>query len=137
MIISVQKDVSKAKMLLDMAIITFARLNETDIEKYPSNSLTDYYDIIHKLLEGLSCIDGVKFKGDGAHQELIDYVCKNYQLPEQDRIFLQEVRDFRNRISYEGFMLNKNFISRNKDKLTDIITRFEMILKTKLLKTVL
>ncbi len=44
--------------------------------KYPSNSLIDYYDVIHKLLEVLTISTGIKIKGEGAHQELIDYVAK-------------------------------------------------------------
>ncbi len=45
----VQVDRQKAKALMKMADQTLARLKETDLEKYPSNTLTDYYDIVRKI----------------------------------------------------------------------------------------
>ena len=44
-------------------------------------------------------------------------------LSESDRQFLQQIRDYRNRISYEGFMINKNYIIFNRDKILYIINR--------------
>lgn len=76
MIIKVHPDIQKAKSLREMAVITLERLKETDKEKYLSNTLTDYYDIIRKLLEALTSLDGIKVKGEGAHQLIIDYACE-------------------------------------------------------------
>lgn len=119
--IEVKVDKQKAEALKKMAEITVKRLEETDKEKYPSNTLSDYYDVIHKLMESATIKEGVKIKGEGAHQQLIDYTAKKKNLSEQDRIFLQEMRDLRNRISYEGFMVNKNYISLNIKKIKRII----------------
>ena len=121
MITKVKSDKQKSESLKRMAEITLVRLDTTDIEKYPSNTLLDYYDVIHKLIEALTLRDGVKIKGEGAHQELIDYVAKQKKVDEQTRQFLQQMRDYRNRISYEGFMIHKNYISLNKDKIQTII----------------
>lgn len=114
-------DKQKAQSLKQMAEITLNRLKETDIEKYPTNTLTDYYDIIKKLMEALTYLEGVKFKGEGAHQKTIDYICKKYQFPEQTRKFLQDMRDYRNRISYEGFMIKADYIKRNAGKIENTI----------------
>ena len=59
-----------------MARITLQRLDATEQEKYPSNTLTDYYDILHKLMEARTLDAGIKTKGEGAHQQLIDYLAK-------------------------------------------------------------
>jgi hypothetical protein len=107
-IIKVRKDENKSKSLVKMAEITLERLKDTNMEKYPSNTLLDYYDILHKLMEAITIKNGIKAKGEGAHQELIDFISKEYGLNEQNRIFLQQMRDYRNRISYEGFMISKN-----------------------------
>lgn len=123
MILKVTADKNKARSLLDMAKITLDRLKETDKNKYPANTLTDYYDIIHKIMEALASIYGVKIKGEGAHQELIDYICKKYSINESNRLFLQELRDYRNRISYEGFNINPNYIKANSKKIEEIISR--------------
>jgi len=57
MITKVYPDKSKSKSLKIMAEITLERLESTDIEKYPTNTLNDYYDVIHKLMEALSLLN--------------------------------------------------------------------------------
>jgi len=123
MIIKIRKDKSKSMSLKIMAEITLERLENTDREKYPTNTLNDYYDAIHKLMEALSMLNGIKMKGEGAHQELIDYIAEQYNFDEQIRQFLQQMRDYRNRISYEGFMIHKNYIILNQEKIKDIIKK--------------
>lgn len=122
MIIHVMPDKEKAKSLLKTANITLQRLREIDNMKYPANTLTDHYDIIHKIMEAITALEGIKTKGDGAHQELIDYVCKNHNLGESTRVFLQELRDYRNRISYEGFAINTEYIKSNAERIETIIS---------------
>jgi len=111
-----------------MAEITLERLEETDKEKYPSNTLTDYYDVMHKLLEAISIAEGIKIKGEGAHQELIDYIAKHHGLDEQIRQFLQQMREYRNLISYEGFVIHRNFVVLNEEKMKRIVKKlFELL----------
>ncbi len=125
MITKVTPDKQKAQALIRMAEITMERLEKTNISEYPSNTLVDYYDTIHKLLEAIALKEGTKARGEGAHQELIDYVAKQIKLDEQTRQFLQQLRDYRNRISYEGFMIQKNFIITNKEKIKSIIRKLK------------
>lgn len=128
MILIIKPDKEKAKSLKNMAQTTIERLKETNTSKYPSNTLKDYYDIIHELMEAISLTKGIKFKGDGAHQELIEYIVKEYNFSEQERIFLQQIRDYRNRISYEGFMINENFIISNDKKIQEIIDKLSNLI---------
>lgn len=121
MITKVQSDKQKSESLKKMAEVTLMRLSKTNMEEYPSNTLSDYYDIIHKLLEVITLKEGIKVRGEGAHQELIDYVTKQKIIDEKIRIFLQEMRDYRNRIAYEGFNVNKNYILLNKVGIEKII----------------
>ncbi len=128
MITKVKPDKQKSESLRKMAEITLERLGNTDMEKYPSNTLSDYYDVVHKLIEAITVREGVKVKGEGAHQELIDYVAKQKKIDEQMRQFLQQMRDYRNRISYEGFMIKKNYINLNKEIIKRIINQlFEQL----------
>lgn len=122
MIIKITPDTQKSAALVTVAKITLERLEKTETELYPSNTLLDYYDIIHNLLEALTLKEGIKVKGEGAHQELIEYVVKHHGLNEQTRQFLQQLRDYRNRISYEGFMVNEQFIRTNTSRIRSIIT---------------
>jgi uncharacterized coiled-coil DUF342 family protein len=115
-------DREKANSLLAMAKTTLQRLKETDKNKYPANTLTDYYDSLHKIMDAIASIEGIKFRGEGAHQELIDYICKKHKQNESVRIFLQELRDYRNRIAYEGFAITKEYIKTNSEKIEKIIS---------------
>lgn len=123
MILAITPNKEKSNSLIKMAKITMERLEKTNMEEYPSNTLVDYYDAIHKLMEALTLKEGIKIKGEGAHQELIDYLKTQKNIDEQTRQFLQQMRDYRNNISYEGFMINKNYIILNKDKIKDIVDR--------------
>lgn len=129
--IIIPPDKEKAKSLRNMAKITEERLNQTNKEKYPSNTLIDYYEIIRKLMEALSAINGIKIKGEGAHYELINYICDNYEFSESDKLFIQEIRTFRNQISYEGFNVNKNYIESNSNKIEVIIDKLNTKLNEK------
>ncbi len=121
MIIRVRPDKEKSEALKKMSEITLERLEKTEIEKYPSNSLVDFYDIIHKLMEAITIKNGIKIKGEGAHQELIDFLAKNKIFDESTRLFLQEMRDLRNRTSYGGFAVHNNYVVLNKEKILSII----------------
>lgn len=127
MITKVKPDPQKSASLKKMADVTLERLEKTELERYPSNTVLDYYDIIHKLLEALTLKKGIKIRGEGAHQELIDYVAKEHNLDEQTRLFLQDLRDYRNRISYEGFAVHNNYIALNKEKIMKIINKMSLL----------
>ncbi|VVB81039.1 Uncharacterised protein [uncultured archaeon] len=125
--IKITPDKAKAKSLLEMAKITLERLKETDKNKYPANTLTDYYDVLHKVMEAITSIEGLKFKGEGAHQELIDHICTAHKQDESIRIFLQELREYRNRIAYEGFTVTDDYIKTNSDKIETIISTLTVL----------
>lgn len=130
--IKIFPDKNKAKSLLGMAEITLNRLNETDKLKYPSNTLDDYYDCLHQLMESIVFIEGIKFKGDGAHFELINYICESYNFKFSQKMFLQEMREYRNRISYEGFSVKVSYIEDNEKKINEIINKLREIVRSKL-----
>jgi hypothetical protein len=108
----------KASSLLMMAKISLERLNSFDKMKYPSNTLNDYYDILHKLMDGFAISKGVKFVGENAHKELINYICGEL-FTLQDKEFLQRIRQFRNQIAYEGFNINEDFLRRNMKRIEE------------------
>lgn len=130
--IQIKPDKEKAKSLFYMSKLTLKRIKETDKNQYPSHILTDYYDVIHNLMESLSLINGIKIKGDGAHQELIDYTCKTYNIHEESRLFLQNLRNLRNRIVYEGFFIKQHYLEVNEDHIINLVNRFEAIIENNL-----
>ena len=122
-------DKAKAISLEKMAKTSLERLNSFDKLKYASNTLDDYYDILHKLMESLSSLSGIKFVGNFAHKELIDWVSDYLNIGEQNKLFLQRIRNYRNRISYEGFFIKPNFISQNEQRIVEIINKLNSKIK--------
>ena len=129
MFIKIHPDKEKAKALLKMAETSIERLNQLDKEKYPSNTLIDYYDILKKLIEALNSLEGIKFIKEGAHFHSINYICSKYSFKEVDRELLQELREYRNRIAYEGFNIKTNYIQENKIRIEYLINKLKLFLK--------
>lgn len=125
----IKQDKEKAKALMKMADKIEERIQKTDVEEFPSQVLLDYYDILHNLMEGISSTHGLKSEGRGAHKKLIDWVTSEYDLSESERRFLDQVRQYRNRITYEGFTLNPGYLKRNKERLEEITGKLREILK--------
>ena len=116
-------DKQKAKALREMAEQIIERLDSTDKMQYAAQTLTDYYDAIHNLLEAKSAEKGVKIKGEGAHEELIRYMAKTRVITEAEKAFLQDMRNHRNRIRYEGFSLPGEFIEENESRIRALINK--------------
>jgi hypothetical protein len=132
MILKKQKDFQKANSLSKIADETNERLYTTDIFKYPSTSLKDYYDIIHSLLEALTTIFGAKVIGENSHLELINFICKECKLTEKERIFMQNLRMKRNSLSYEGVSIDKTYLENNQKEIEQTITRLKKLVAEKL-----
>jgi len=64
----------------------------------------------------------------GAHQQLIDWLIDEYNLSEGKRQFLHQIRRHRNRFEYEGYFVNKDYITRNRSKIDEIIVLLKDIL---------
>jgi len=128
----VTKDKDKAKSLLRMADKSLARLKETNREKFPAQTLRDYYDILRQLMEALAASSGVKSEGRGAHKKLIDWISEEYSLGESDRNFLQQLRRYRNRIEYEGFAPDYSYLERNQSQIEHLISQFKQKLQDSL-----
>lgn len=113
---------NKAKALFKMSQITLERLSGLDKLKYPSNTLDDYYDILHQLMESISFLKGVKFSGDSAHKNLIIWTAKELKLSFIQKDLLQQIRLYRNKISYEGFSIKSGYIEQNENEILEIIS---------------
>ena len=128
----ISPDPEKAKALLTMSQITHQRLLTTNYNNYPSHTLLDYYDIIHQLLEAFLLQTGIKTKGEGAHKELIELSFEQGTLDEEEKLLIQHMREYRNRISYEGFTIPQQFIKRKQKNIEYLITKLTKQLQKEL-----
>lgn len=124
----VSPDPEKARSLKKMSEKILERVKETDKERFPSQVLRDYYDAIRQLMEAVASLHGVKSEGLGAHQQLIDWFVDEYNLSENKRQFLHQIRKHRNRFEYEGLFVKKGYIERNLHKFKEIIGILNRIL---------
>lgn len=132
-LIRVTPDKIKAKSILKMAEITLEMVKTIDENKFPSNAIKEYYEIIRELISALLLLDGYKTYGEGAHKRVIDYLEKNYkQFLDYEISTINELRIIRNRISYDGFFVQEDYINRKKEVIEAIINKLREIIKNRL-----
>lgn len=114
-------DSARAEALRISAAKTLERLENTERERFPSDTIVDYYGAMHKYLEAYAYERGIRFRGDGAHYELIEFVANEQNLPFTERRFLQELREQRNKIAYEGEEVTSAFLASREHDIKQLI----------------
>ena len=133
MIIKTNPDKIKVQSILKMVDKTLLMINSIDYNVFPSNVLQQYYDVLRELMSIIMLLDGFKTKGEGAHKEIIEYIGKNYSSVTQGQImFLDELRVLRNRISYDGFFIESDFVKRKNEDIIELVRLFKEIIDKKM-----
>ena len=119
-------DKEKAKSMLKMIETTSEMIKTIDAKKFASNVLKEYYDVIRELMAVVVLMDGYKTHGEGAHKKLIEYLAKTYpEFAEYEISLIDELRNMRNRIAYDGFFVDEDYIER---KMSDILGLIEKLI---------
>ncbi|MEK6853586.1 MAG: hypothetical protein AABX64_02790 [Nanoarchaeota archaeon] len=123
MLIKVTPDKEKAASILRMADTTLQMIPTIDAEKFTSNVIKEYYEVIRELTTIIVLLDGYKTQGEMAHKELLEYLSSHHKdFSEQEVRFMEELRITRNKIAYDGFFVPFSYFQRNKSLLLKIIT---------------
>ncbi len=131
-LIKITPDKEKAKSILKMVDTTLDMIKNIDISKFSSNVTKEYYDVIRELLSVILLFDGYKTYGENAHKKLIEYIQENYkELTEYEISLLNDLRIKRNKIAYDGFFINKDYIERKIPDIQSIIQKLKDIIKKK------
>ena len=126
--VRVTPDKEKAKSIMKMVETTLQMIEAIDAERFPSNIVKEYYDVIRELMTTILLLDGFKTYGEGAHKKLIDYLSENYsQFTGHELSFLNELRITRNRISYNGFFISEDYPGRKRKDILGIISKLKKI----------
>ena len=132
-IIKVNQDEGKARSILSSSEMTLERIAETNEEKFPSNLIKDYYDVIRELISAILILEGYKATGENAHKAQIEYFSANYKiLNAEDIILITELRITRNNISYEGLQITADYLKSNVSEIKLIIEKLKKVLVLKL-----
>lgn len=65
-LLRVTPDREKAKSMTKMVEITLEMIKTIDAERFSSNIVKEYYDVIRELMTAILLLDGYKTQGEGA-----------------------------------------------------------------------
>jgi hypothetical protein len=129
-LIKITPNKERAGSILKMISLLEERIKNQDKSKMAVLIISDYYEIIKELITAVLLIDGYKTL---SHKDLIDYLEYKYpQFNANDISLLNDLRILRNRIAYEGFLIDISYLSRNESFFKDIAGKLKKILTNKL-----
>ena len=132
-LIKVTPDPERARSILSSTEITLKFINKIDASEFPSNVTKEYYDVIRELMSAVLALDGYKTFGEGAHVALIAYITSNYkEFSGEELLLIEDLRYNRNRIVYDGFSVDRDYVEDNLKLIEGIITKLKVIVKKKL-----
>ena len=121
-------DKSRAEFLAKEAEISFDGLKERikiiGINNKNANSIIkDCYDILTELIRAKMLLKGYNASGSGAHESEISYL-RNLGFKENDVLFADQMRFFRNGMLYYGTILDKVYAEKvvlfTKEKYSEL-----------------
>jgi len=128
-LIKITPNKEMAKSILKMAALIEERIKLENKENMTSLIISDYYEIIKELITAILLLDGYKTL---SHKDLIDYLKEKYLEFSQNEIsVLHKIRTLRNRIVYEGFLIESHYLNRNEDLFKLVIEKLKKIIKGK------
>jgi hypothetical protein len=101
-------------------IDTFKALNTKEM---PNLALKYQYDALRSYGEAHARERGVRFRGDGAHYDLFQYLREVRAITEDERIFLQDFREMRNRNMYDGAKVPEEYLDRRAMPLRELLEK--------------
>ena len=120
--VSIDKD--KINSILKMCSVRLKFAKKQEINDETASLITeDYYETIKELLTALLLKNGLKSNN---HECLISYFKKNYPEYEYETNIVHELKNIRNRINYDGFFIEKQYLVKNKLEFEHII---ELLIK--------
>lgn len=116
---TVEKDIDKIKSIIKMSELELKIISKIEINNDTASKLSkDYYEIIKELLTALLLAHGMKSSN---HECLISFFKHNFPQYEFEAKIMHELKNIRNRVSYDGCFIEGGYISRNMVEFTHII----------------
>tara|TARA_Y100000310_G_C20423783_1_gene687965 strand:+ start:280 stop:735 length:456 start_codon:yes stop_codon:yes gene_type:complete len=113
------KDIEKIKSLLKMAELELNLISKTEANSDTASKLAkDYYEVIKELLTALLLSHGMKSSN---HECLVSFLKMKYPKHEYEAKMVHELKNIRNRISYDGYFVDKDYVAKNKMEFHHIV----------------
>lgn len=129
-LIKVTPDKEKVNSILQMVILIEERIKIQSPEKMSALIIADYYEIIKELTTAILLIDGYKTL---SHKDLVAYLEEKISGLSTEEIYLiDQLRILRNRVAYEGFLINSSYLHKNEISYKQIINKLRQIIKQRI-----
>ncbi|PIN79445.1 hypothetical protein COV16_04135 [Candidatus Woesearchaeota archaeon CG10_big_fil_rev_8_21_14_0_10_34_8] len=124
---NVEPDHDKIKSIQKMCRIRLRVTKDIELDEETASIIaTDYYEIIKELLTALLLKHGLKSNN---HECLISFFKENYTKYEYETQTMHSLKNVRNRVSYDGIFVKKEYIDSNKLEFEHCIELLNKLVK--------
>ncbi len=127
----VSQDKPRAEFLLKESETSLIGLKERvkimKINEFNANSIVkDCYDIIMEIIRAKMLLEGYSASGSHSHEGEVSYL-KNKNITDNEIIFINELRYFRNSVNYYGKILDKEYAKKVFDFTEKVVPKLKNI----------
>ncbi|MFH1511366.1 MAG: hypothetical protein ABIF10_06760 [Candidatus Woesearchaeota archaeon] len=124
---NINPDTEKIKFIQKMCKVRLRVLQSMKIdEETASVAATDYYEVVKELLVAILLKNGLKSEN---HECLISFFKHNFPKYEYESEAMHKLKEVRNRVSYDGIFVKKDYIDLNKLEFEHIIELLNKIIE--------
>jgi uncharacterized protein (UPF0332 family) len=124
---NVEKDNEKIESIKKMSKARQKVLQNIELDEETASIIAaDYYEVIKELLIALLLKNGLKSDN---HECLVSYFKYKFPEYEYEAGVIHQLKEARNRITYDGVFIKKDYILRNKIEFENIIKMLFKILE--------
>ena len=123
----IEIDTEKISSLLKMVEVRKRVISQIKLDDETASVIVeDYYKIIQELLIGLLIKQGMKSDN---HECLISFFKYNYPNFQYEINIIYQLKNIRNRVSYDGVFVKKDYVETNELEIKHIINLLTGLLK--------
>ena len=119
-------DLERPKAILNSVLLREKFLKDKDEREFASIFIETNYEIIKELITALMYLNGYKTL---SHEYLISFLSKFYKdFSEYEIDLIDKLRITRNKISYEGFLVESDYYLNKRKDIKSIIEKLKKIM---------
>jgi len=123
-------DLEKARSLTKIAELRMERAAKTELPRFSTLVVEEYYEVIKEISTGIMCTEGWKTT---SHELMIGYLAEfHMEITQLELVLIDQLRIMRNDMDYRGITIDSEYLGRNQDAILSVIKRLRTILDKKL-----
>ncbi|MEK6907411.1 MAG: hypothetical protein AABW45_02690 [Nanoarchaeota archaeon] len=126
----ISKDIERPKAILNSVLLREKFLKDKDEKEFASIFIETDYEIIKELITALMYLNGYKTL---SHEYLISFLNRFYKnFSEYEINLIDKLRITRNKIAYEGFLVESDYYSNKKRDIKSVIEKLKKVINNEL-----